>query len=106
MSVKINYAWVMNDAIEKSVGKISDSISSLAAVSEEISSSMDEMANQANHIQQQCEKQQQDAQRLEELRENLKDATTPAYQILDDLENAKQIAGEMKKDVFYNTEAV
>ena len=42
-----------------------------------------------------------DAQRLEELRENLKDATTPAYQILDDLENAKQIAGEMKKDVFY-----
>ena len=41
-----------------------------------------------------------------ELQENLKDATTPAYQILDDLENAKQIAGEMKKDVFYNTEAV
>ena len=62
--------------------------------------------NQANRIQQQCEQQQQDAQRLEELRENLKDATTPAYQILDDLENAKQIAGEMKKDVFYNTEAV
>ena len=106
MSEKINSAWEINDANQKSVGKISDSISSLAAVSEEISSSMDEMANQANHIQQQCEQQQQDAQRLEELRENLKDATTPAYQILDDLENAKQIAGEMKKDVFYNTEAV
>ncbi len=106
MSEKINSAWEINDANQKSVGKISDSISSLAAVSEEISSSMDEMANQANHIQQQCEQQQQDAQRLEELRENLKDATTPIYQILDDLENAKQIAGEMKKDVFYNTEAV
>ena len=106
MSEKINSAWEINDANQKSVGKISDSISSLAAVSEEISSSMDEMANQANHIQQQCEQQQQDAQRLEELRENLKDATTPAYQILDDLENAKQIAGEMKKDAFYNTEAV
>ena len=38
--------------------------------------------------------------------ENLKDATTPVHQILDDLENAKQIAGEMKKDVFYNTEAI
>ena len=25
---------------------------------------------------------------------------------VNDLENAKQIAGEMKKDVFYNTEAV
>lgn len=106
MSEKINSAWEINDANQKSVGKISDSISSLAAVSEEISSSMDEMANQANHIQQQCEQQQQDAQRLVELRENLKDATTPVYQILDDLENAKQIAGEMKKDVFYNTEAV
>ena len=106
MSEKINSAWEINDANQKSVGKISDSISSLAAVSEEISSSMDEMANQANHIQQQCEQQQQDAQRLEELRENLKDATTPVHQILDDLENAKQIAGEMKKDVFYNTEAV
>ena len=106
MSEKINSAWEINDANQKSVGKISDSISSLAAVSEEISSSMDEMANQANYIQQQCEQQQQDAQRLAELQENLKDATTPAYQILDDLENAKQIAGEMKKDVFYNTEAV
>ena len=106
MSEKINSAWEINDANQKSVGKISDSISSLAAVSEEISSSMDEMANQANHIQQQCEQQQQDAQRLAELRENLKDATTPIYQILDDLENAKQIAGEMKKDVFYNTEVV
>ena len=106
MSEKINSAWEINDANQKSAGKISDSISSLAAVSEEISSSMDEMANQANHIQQQCEQQQQDAQRLAELRENLKDATTPIYQILDDLENAKQIAGEMKKDVFYNTEAV
>ena len=106
MSEKINSAWEINDANQKSAGKISDSISSLAAVSEEISSSMDEMANQANHIQQQCEQQQQDAQRLVELRENLKDATTPVYQILDDLENAKQIAGEMKKDVFYNTEAV
>ena len=104
MSEKINSAWEINDANQKSVGKISDSISSLAAVSEEISSSMDEMANQANHIQQQCEQQQQDAQRLAELQENLKDATTPAYQILDDLENAKQIAGEMKKDVFYNTD--
>ena len=72
MSEKINSAWEINDANQKSVGKISDSISSLAAVSEEISSSMDEMANQANHIQQQCEQQQQDAQRLEELRENLK----------------------------------
>lgn len=72
MSEKINSAWEINDANQKSVGKISDSISSLAAVSEEISSSMDEMANQANHIQQQCEQQQQDAQRLAELRENLK----------------------------------
>ena len=48
MSEKINSAWEINDANQKSVGKISDSISSLAAVSEEISSSMDEMANQAN----------------------------------------------------------
>ena len=64
MSEKINSAWEINDANQKSVGKISDSISSLAAVSEEISSSMDEMANQANHIQQQCEQQQQDQGRI------------------------------------------
>ena len=67
---------------------------------------MDEFSNNSNHIQQQCEHQKNFAQILVELRENLKDATTPVYQILDDLENAKQIAGEMKKDVFYNTEAV
>ena len=46
MSEKIGNVWALNDENQRHVSKVSESISSIAAVSREISSSMTEMENQ------------------------------------------------------------
>ncbi len=46
MSDRIKHVWALNDENHAAVSRINDSVSSLAAVSEEISSSMTEMQNQ------------------------------------------------------------
>ncbi|MBQ8627304.1 MAG: hypothetical protein IJ419_14250, partial [Agathobacter sp.] len=51
---KIGNVWAINDENQQHVAHVNDSISSLAAVSEEISSSMVEMENQAVNIKEQC----------------------------------------------------
>ena len=82
MNEKINSVWKINDENQKSVGRITDSVSSLAAVSQKISSSMDEMATQASNIQKQCEEQQNETQKLLTIGINLKDeyGSTPLMQ--------------------------
>ena len=51
---KIGQVWVINNENQQNVSRINNSISSLAAVSEEISSSMVEMEAQAVNIKEQC----------------------------------------------------
>lgn len=46
MSKKINYVWDLNRESQQSVARVNDSIRSIAEVSENISSSMNEMENQ------------------------------------------------------------
>lgn len=104
MGEKITSVWEINDANQKSAGKISDSVSSLAAVSEEISSSMDEMANQSLNIQRQCEAQQEQAQQLLAIGVNLKDATVPVHEVEKELDEATKLIGQMGQDVFYAME--
>lgn len=104
MSEKINSVWEINDNNQKSVGRISDSVSSLAAVSQEISSSMDEMANQTTHIQQQCEQQQDEAQKLLTVGMKLKEAINPVHEIKSDIDQAAKIIGTMGQDPFYAME--
>lgn len=101
MSEKIGSAWEINDENKKSVGKIADSVSSLAAVSQEISSSMDEMANQAFHIQQKCEEQHSQVQQILDIGGSLKGSISPVLAIERDLDDAVKIMGKMGKDDFY-----
>lgn len=101
MNEKINSVWKINDENQKSVGRITDSVSSLAAVSQEISSSMDEMATQASNIQKQCEEQQNETQKLLTIGINLKDAAAPVRQVEKDINAAITTIGEMGKDLFY-----
>ena len=102
MSEKINAVWEINDASQQSTGKISDSISSLAAVSQEISSSMDEMATQSHNIREQCEKQEEDTQKLFQVSKELQDAIAPVQDVEDSMDQANHIMGEMGKDKFYS----
>ncbi len=104
MSGKIGSVWEINDENQKSAGRISDSVSSLAAVSQEISSSMDEMANQSAHIQKQCEQQQEETQRLLSIANSLKGATAPVHVIETQLDEATKIMGQMGLDPFYTME--
>ena len=101
MNEKINSVWKINDENQKSVGRITDSVSSLAAVSQEISSSMDEMATQASNIQKQCEEQQNETQKLLTIGINLKEAAEPVHQVEKDINAAITTIGEMGKDPFY-----
>ena len=54
MTEKIVNVWELNDKNQQHLAKVNDNISSLAAVSEEISSSMAEMESQAQRIEEQC----------------------------------------------------
>ena len=54
MTEKIVAVWELNDKNQQHLAKVNDNISSLAAVSEEISSSMAEMEAQAERIEEQC----------------------------------------------------
>jgi methyl-accepting chemotaxis protein len=104
MSEKINSVWEINDDNQKSVGRISDSVSSLAAVSQEISSSMDEMADQSTHIQKQCEQQQDEAQKLLTVGMKLKEVINPVHEIKTEIDDATKIIGKMGQDPFYKLE--
>lgn len=101
MGEKITSVWGINDQNQKSAGKISDSVSSLAAVSQEISSSMDEMANQSLNIQKQCEQQQEEAQKLLTIGADLKDASAPLQAVEKEIDDAAKMMGQMGQDVFY-----
>lgn len=101
---KISQVWEINEENQKSVGTITDSISSLAAVSEEISSSMDEMENHADHIQKQCENLQTEAQELLVIGGELKKAITPVIEIEREVDDAAKLMGKMGQDAFYMME--
>lgn len=101
MTEKIGHVWKLNEDNQRLMEKITDNISSLASVSEEISSSMTELENQANIIQEKCGVLSEDTDQLKDLGDHVKNAVEPVSaieKVLDD--NAKSM-GRMSKDKFY-----
>ena len=98
---KINLVWQINEENQQSLGRITDSISSLAAVSEEISSSTDELESQAAKIEEQCEELKDDAAKLQDVNTYLENAITPITEVETILDDAVKTIGQMGKDVFY-----
>ena len=101
MNEKIGLMWKINDENKKSVGSITESISSLAAVSEEISSSMNEMENQAAHIEGQCGELKKETEELLTISSDLSVATKPVVTIEKELDDAAKLMGKMGQDAFY-----
>lgn len=101
---KINMVWQINEENQQSLGRITDSISSLAAVSEEISSSTDELENQATMIEEQCGGLKGEAALLEEVNGYLNKAVAPILDVENTLDSATRVLGQMDKDVFYSLE--
>ena len=101
---KIGQVWVINSVNQQNVSKINDSISSLASVSEEISSSMVEMEAQAVSIKEQCQNLEKDTQSLRSASDKLKTATKPVVTIEGVLSEATKQLGDMTDDAFFRME--
>ena len=94
MAGKITNVWELNDRSKKDIAQINDSISSMASVSEEISSSMAEMENQLNDS----------TEFMRTVGRDLKQATEPVVTIEKTLDDSLKKMGNMAKDAFYRIE--
>lgn len=101
---KIGQVWVINNENQKNVSKINESISSLASVSEEISSSMVEMESQSVNIREQCEQLEENTYSLRRASDELKTATKPVVTIESVLSEATKQLGNMTDDAFFRME--
>lgn len=94
MSEKIGNVWRLNSENQTQVSKVSDSISSIAAVSEELSSSMNEMENQLRDS----------TDFMMSVSQELKKATEPVVDIEKTLDNTVKQMGAMSEDAFFHLE--
>lgn len=94
MADKITNVWELNDVSKRHVSQINDSISSMASVSEEISSSMTEMENQLL----------ESTEFMRNVGRELKQATEPVVNIEETLDESIKKMGCMSKDSFYHME--
>ena len=102
MTQKIVNVWELNDKNQQHLAKVNDNISSLAAVSEEISSSMAEMEAQAERIEEQCMSLKDDTAQMRETIRDMEKVTSPIAGIEKTLDKAARIMGGMTKDPFYD----
>ena len=104
MTEKITNVWALNDANQKKISMINDSISSLAAVSEEISSSMGEVESQMVSIQEQSSLLKKDTIELHDVSKYLEEAVKPVIEIEKELDEAAKTMGDMTDDPFFRLE--
>ena len=98
---KIERVWEMNQDNEDHVSKVNNSVSSLAAVSEELSSSMTELEEQTLHIQEQCDRIKEDASQMHVVSSQLDQVIRPIEEIEKDMDDAAKMMGTMTDDIFY-----
>ncbi len=101
---KINHVWGLNEDNRRHLQRITDNISALAAVSEEISSSMIELENQAVSIDQQCSVLQEDTTFLKSHGQDINNIVSPLQSIEKTLDDSAKVMGSMAKDAFYKLE--
>lgn len=101
---KINHVWSLNEDNRKHVGKITDNISSLAALSEEISSSMIELESRSAQIDEQCGVLKEDTEQLRERGHEIDNIVVPLEAIEQGLDDSAKLMGEMSRDAFYAME--
>lgn len=94
MTEKIGQVWNLNNENQEHVSRVNDSISSMASVSEEISSSMAEMENQL----------MESTEFMRTVSQNLKKATEPVAGIEKTLDDTVKQMGTMTDEVFFHLE--
>lgn len=94
MTDKIKNIWELNDESQQHVSKINESMSSIAAVSEELSSSMAEMESQLRDSN----------QFMNQVSSDLRQAIKPVVDIEKTLDDTVKQMGGMTEDAFFHLE--
>ncbi len=101
---KISHVWKLNEENRQYLEKINNNISSLAGLSEEISSSIIELESRASDINSQCGVLHEDTVRLREHGKSIDNIAKPLEDIESTLDEAVKFMGTMTKDAFYRLE--
>lgn len=101
MDTRVSSVWEKNEENQKSVANITDSINSLAFVSEEITTSIDKMNAQNETIIEQGNVLKESAQQVEENGENIKRLANQASTMKSHMEHSLSEAEDLRKDIFY-----
>lgn len=94
MTDKIKNVWTLNDANQDHVSKVNESMGLMAALSEEISGSMDEMENQLR----------ESTDFMGKISTELKKAAEPVVDIEKTLDESVKQMGTMTEDAFFHLE--
>ena len=101
MNENIQNVWKITENNRTSMTRISDSVSSLAAVSEEISSSMNELENQAHFVNGQCEGMKESTHTLSDSADAIAQLAEVSRSIEQQLDESTKVMGDMARDAFY-----
>ncbi len=101
---KISHVWELNEDNRQHVEKITNNISSLAGLSEEISSSIIELESRSSDINSQCGVLHGDTERLREHGKNIYNIAKPLGAIESTLDESAKAMGAMAEDAFYKME--
>lgn len=97
----IQNVWKLTGNNRTGMDHISDSVSSLAAVSEEISSSMNELDSQMQYVNQECRELNESTDSLKLSSHSIAELVEPSKTIEKHLEESAGIMGTMAQDAFY-----
>ncbi len=98
---KISHVWELNEDNRQYVEKITSNISSLASLSEEISSSVIELESRSKDINVQCGVLHEDTVHLREHGKSINGVVRPLEEIESTLDESVKMMGTMAKDAFY-----
>lgn len=101
---KIGYVWKLNEDNRQHLEKITNSISSLAGLSEEISSSIMELESRAANIDSQCGVLHDNVSELRTHGQDINQIVAPLSSIETTLDDTAKTMGQMTQDAFYKLE--
>lgn len=97
----IKNVWKITGNNRTSMANIADSVSSLAAVSQEISSSMSELENHVQFVNGQCDSLEENTVILADSADAIAQLVEPSKTVEKHLEESTKIMGDMARDAFY-----
>lgn len=101
MNDDIQDIWKITGSNRTGMVHINDSVSSLAAVSEQISSSMSELDNHSQHVSDQCQNMEKHVRSLADVSLSVAGLAEPSKVIEKQLVDSAEIMGKMAQDAFY-----